>query len=89
MGGMGLHLERMLAGEWYNPAKDPDLTDAYMECQRELARFNATGVEEDALRAEILRGLWGEFGEGSVVRAATGVRVWVQYPCGAGLFCEF
>lgn len=65
---MGLHLERMVAGEWYNPAEDPDLAEAYAKCQRELARFNATCVEEDALRAVILRGLWGEFGEGSVVR---------------------
>lgn len=56
---MGLHLERMVAGEWYNPAEDPDLAEAYAKCQRELARFNATRVEEDALRAEILRGLWG------------------------------
>lgn len=67
-GGMGLHLERMLAGEWYKPAEDSDLAEAYLKCQREMARFNATGPGEDALRAEILRGLWGEFGEGSTVR---------------------
>ncbi|ALE18907.1 sugar O-acetyltransferase [Lawsonella clevelandensis] len=86
---MGLHLERMLAGEWYNPAKDPDLADAYMECQRELARFNATGVEEDALRAEILRGLWGEFGEGSVVRQPLVCEFGFNIRVGRGCFVNF
>lgn len=56
-------LEKMLAGEWYEPG-DPQLDTARQQCQRLLARFNAPGTDPDECR-EVLGELLGSVGEGA------------------------
>jgi len=81
---------RMLRGELYM-ADDPELLADFERAQSVLERFNASRHEEHALRAELLRTLFGEVGEGVVVRpplrcdygsyVAIGARTFVNYDC--------
>jgi maltose O-acetyltransferase len=57
----------MLAGELYI-ADDPELAADHRHCRRLVERFNATGVDDMAKRLEILRDLFGEFGEGAEIK---------------------
>ncbi len=58
---------KMLAGELYI-ANDPELAADHLRAQAILARLNASRADEDALRLELLAGLFGHFGEGAVVK---------------------
>lgn len=58
---------KMLAGELYL-ASDPELAADHRRAQAILAKFNASGVDEDALRLELLAELLGHLGEGAVVK---------------------
>lgn len=55
----------MLRNEWY--LDEPDLVDDRRRCRRLLDRFNATGADDDAGRATILRQLVGRVGDDVVV----------------------
>jgi len=58
--------EKMLAGELYI-ATDPELKREYLHAREAIQRFNALPPGEEA--TALLRGLFGAFGEGSVVMA--------------------
>ena len=58
----------MLAGELYI-ASDPELVADHLRAQAILAEFNASGADEEALRVELLRELFGHFGEGGCRKA--------------------
>jgi maltose O-acetyltransferase len=62
---MGENKERMLRNEWY--LDEPDLVDDRRRCWRLLDRFNATGADDDAERATVLRLLLGRLGADVVV----------------------
>ena len=57
----------MLAGELYI-ASDPELVADHLRAQAILAKFNASGADEEALRLELLRELFGHFGEEAVAK---------------------
>ena len=58
---------KMLAGELY-VASDPELMVDHLRAQATLARFNATGADEEELRDTLLRQLFGHFGEGAMAK---------------------
>ncbi|MGH3967097.1 MAG: maltose acetyltransferase domain-containing protein, partial [Mycobacterium sp.] len=62
---MNTQRQRMLSGNLYK-ADDPDLVASRRACQRRLDTFNATGADDDGAREEMLQGLLGSLGEGSV-----------------------
>jgi maltose O-acetyltransferase len=64
----------MLAGEPYDPGA-PELAAARVRARTLTARYNATSPDEQALRAELLRELLGEAGDG----------VWVEPP----FYCDY
>ncbi|WP_018684340.1 sugar O-acetyltransferase [Actinokineospora enzanensis] len=57
--------DRMVRSEWYQDG--PGLLADRRRCWRALNRFNATGPEDDEERWEILAGLFGSLGAGTVV----------------------
>jgi maltose O-acetyltransferase len=81
---------RMLAGELYL-ANDPELAADHARAQAILAKFNASGGDEDALRLELLTDLFGHVGEGAVVKpslrcdygcnVSIGARTFINYDC--------
>lgn len=64
---MGLHKERMLAGELYI-ADDPELAADYLRAMDLMERFNAGPAADGEGRRAILRELLGHIGEGSAIR---------------------
>jgi len=56
----------MLGGAFYK-ADDDDLVASRRACQRLLDVFNATRADDDDVRQELLRGLLGSLGTGSVL----------------------
>src|SRR5688500_5544829 len=80
----------MLAGELYL-ASDPELAADHARAQAILARFNASGADEDALRLELLTEFLGHFGEGAVIKpslrcdygryVSIGARTFINYDC--------
>lgn len=60
--------EKMLAGELYIAA-DAELTRDRLHAREVIHRFNAAPPDRPDAAAELLRGLFGAFGEGSVVMA--------------------
>lgn len=62
---MSSHRERMLSGARYRP-DDPDLVASRRACQRRLAVFNASPVDDER-RHRLLCELFGSFGAGSDV----------------------
>ncbi len=57
---------KMLAGDLYR-ASDPVLAAERLRAREMVHRFNAMGPAEDKTALAILRGLFGEYGEGTVV----------------------
>ena len=94
---MGLQFDRMMAGEWYLPTQDPDIHTAYMECQRKVSRFNATTPDGDpdndpddaATRTALLHNIFGEYGEGSIVRQPLTCECGVNVRIGRECFLNF
>lgn len=90
---MGLQFDRMMAGEWYLPTQDPDIHTAYMECQRKVSRFNATTPDGDpddaATRTALLHNIFGEYGEGSIVRQPLTCEFGVNVRIGRECFLNF
>lgn len=80
--------QRMLRGELYL-ADDPEIQADAARSQELMERYNATRHAEQALRDELLRELFGEVGDGVVVRPP----VWVDYgrytSIGAGTFVNY
>jgi maltose O-acetyltransferase len=56
--------ERMVAGELYQ-ASDPELVEARARARELTARYNATRQEDEAQRAELMRELFREVGDGA------------------------
>ncbi|HVM31183.1 MAG TPA: sugar O-acetyltransferase [Candidatus Limnocylindrales bacterium] len=63
---MGEMKQRMLRGEDY--IVDAELSAEHRRAMLLLERFNASSIDEDALRTELLTELVGAVGEGSVIR---------------------
>lgn len=59
--------QKMLAGELYR-ATDPELAAEHLRAQDLLYRFNATRPEDADGRLALLRELFSQFGEGSVLK---------------------
>ena len=57
----------MLAGELYR-STDPELVEERRRAQHLLERYNATTPDEAAIRAALLRQLFGAAGEGTEVQ---------------------
>jgi maltose O-acetyltransferase len=57
----------MLTGELYL-ASDPELAADHLRAQAILARFNTSGADEETLRLDLLRELFGHLGEGAVAK---------------------
>lgn len=58
--------EKMLAGELYN-AFTPELMNERAKCREAMHEFNLTHPTEEKKRGEILKNLFGEFGNNSVI----------------------
>jgi maltose O-acetyltransferase len=81
---------KMLAGELYL-ASDPELVTDHLRAQAILARFNTSGADEESLRVELLRELFGHFGDGAVAKPnircdygyniSIGSRSFINYDC--------
>ena len=59
--------ERMLAGDPYL-ANDPELAAASVRARELMTAYNATGVREESLRAQLLGELLGSVAEGTHIR---------------------
>jgi maltose O-acetyltransferase len=81
---------KMLAGELYL-ASDPDLAADNLRAQLLLATFNASAPDDEALRQELLRRLFGYFGQDAIVKPSLrcdygynisiGARTFINYDC--------
>lgn len=78
----------MLAGELYL-ASDPELAAEHRRAQVILERFNASRVDEDTLRLELLRELFGQFGEGAVVKPSLRCDYGCNIQVGARTFINY
>lgn len=79
---------RMLAGELYL-ASDPELAADHLRAQALLAGFNASRPDEDALRLELLRELFGHLGKGAVVKPSLRCDYGYNVSIGAGTFINY
>ena len=79
--------QRMLRGELY--VVDAQLEADQARAQRLLERYNATAHPERELRAELLRELLGEVGEGVVVRPPFRCDYGSHITIGAGTFVNY
>ena len=83
---MGEQKERMLRGELYLAADDPDLKADAIRCDGLLAAFNATRATDVAERRRILAELLRDLGEGVVVRPPLVMDYGYQTSIGADTF---
>lgn len=81
-------LERMQAGDWYI-ADDPGIQQAFRHGLETVAQFNAAYPTDPEGSQEILRGLFGSFGEGAHVRGPLQVDYGTQIHIGAGTFVNY
>jgi len=82
--------EKMLAGELYNAA-DAELVVERRRAQLLLVRYNATGPDDPAARATLLRELFGALGDGADIQPRfscdygynirIGTRAFINYNC--------
>jgi maltose O-acetyltransferase len=86
---MGEHKDRMLRGELYMATDDPDLAADNARCERLLARFNATTVDDKDERRALLADLLGHVGEGTVIRPPLRCDYGIHTRIGAGTFANF
>lgn len=80
--------ERMLAGEPYF-AQDPELLDMQLRAQEMLQAFNGSAPDEGDRRRELLRELFGGFGEGSEVKPPFFCDYGAHIYAGDGLFMNY
>lgn len=81
--------ERMVAGDWYIAAEDPEIQRAYRHGLAEIQRFNDGYAADPGAAQEILRGLLGTFGQGAHVRAPLRVDYGSRLHVGEGTFVNF
>ena len=86
---MGEQKDRMLRGELYMAYGDPDLAADNARCERLLARFNATTVDDSAERRALLEALLGRIGEGTVIRPPLRCDYGIHTTIGARCFANF
>ena len=86
---MGEHKDRMLRGELYMAADDPELAADNARCERLLARFNATTVDDLEERRSLLQALFGGLGEGTVIRPPLRCDYGIHTSVGARCFANF
>lgn len=86
---MGEMRERMLRGELYRYADDPDLIAAHAAAQRLVEDFNATRHDEPARRTELLHQLLGAFGKGAEIRPPFRCDYGSHIAVGAGTFVNY
>jgi maltose O-acetyltransferase len=85
---MSSHKEQMLSGEAYC-ADDPELLDDRRACRLLTERLNTTSVAQTAAREEILRTLFGGFGDDSEVLSPFQCDYGYQITIGARSFINF
>jgi maltose O-acetyltransferase len=81
--------DKMLRGELYMAADDPELAADNARCELLLQRFNATGVNERDERRAILRELLGHLGEDTVIRPPLRCDYGIHTSVGARTFANF
>ena len=87
---MGDHaLDRVGRGAPYRYDDEPALGVAHARAQALLERYNATHHEEDALRMSLLRELFGEVGDGVVVKPSLRCDYGTPVSIGAGTFINY
>jgi maltose O-acetyltransferase len=86
---VGEHKDRMLRGELYMATDDPDLAADNARCERLLARFNATTVDDLDERQALLQALFGRVGEGTVIRPPLRCDYGIHTSIGARCFANF
>jgi maltose O-acetyltransferase len=59
--------QKMLAGDLYNPANDPELQSDYLRCQQRTHAFNHSDPADREGRRAILKELFGSIGENVIV----------------------
>ena len=79
---------KMLAGELYL-ASDPILMSDHLRAQAILAKFNASGADEEALRLDLLRSLFGFFGDGAVAKPTLRCDYGYNISVGARSFIDY
>ncbi|RAK51449.1 sugar O-acetyltransferase [Phenylobacterium deserti] len=80
--------EKMLAGELYN-ANSPEVQADQAACHAWLARYNASLAAGAQAQRELLRELFGEVGEGAVIRPPFHCDYGFNIRIGAGVFLNF
>ena len=88
----------MLSGRLYH-AQDSELAAARLRARRLVFRYNQSAPENESLRRELARELFGQMGEGCYLEpplrcdygsnTAGGPRVCQFQPRGAGLSCRY
>lgn len=78
----------MLAGELYRD-DDPELVAERRACAQLLARFNDTGPDEDAARADALGAVLGSIGSGTVIMPRFQCDYGYLVHIGAGSFVNY
>lgn len=87
---MGDHaLDRVGRGAPYRYDEEPELAAAHARAQRLLDRFNATGHDEEDLRAEVLRELLGGVGDRVTVKPSLRCDYGTPVTIGAGTFINY
>ncbi len=83
------HRERMLAGQPYIAAQDPDITADSLRARRLVDAFNRSEASAAEERRRILEELLGAFGEGSEIRPPFHCDYGYQIRVGARTFVNF
>ncbi len=85
---MSTELEKMLSGELYI-ATDPTLTEMRKRARRLTKKFNDTGVDDSALREELLKELFGTIGPRTIIEPPFHVDYGTFIHAGSDLFMNF
>jgi maltose O-acetyltransferase len=86
---MGEQRDRMLRGELYRVADDPDLDVEARRCFRLVDRYNSTRTDNDDERDRILVDLLGAVGQGTVLRPPVRFDYGIHTRIGARTFANF
>ena len=73
--------EKMLAGKLYIPAKSKELQEDFKKAKRLVKEYNATSVDEEGKRVEILSELLGKFDKSSHIEPP----FYCDYGCHMGM----
>lgn len=82
-------MDKMLAGEWYSPLGDDELSALNLRAQALLRRYHATAPDDDEERDSILSELFRHLGEDSVVKPPFSCDYGFNIRLGRGVFINY